>query len=138
MKPSLGAAISHRDGVSSAMGFAVQEILEVSSLWFGLGAQPKVFHTLDLEATVINEALMCGQSVRWGNWTIRSTPPRYVLTGDGEEYWIPSIWVSSQHGFSTFVWSSTACVESVCRYIQKKEAKAVELAMVCESDDEAD
>lgn len=110
---------------------AVHNVLEVTNFWFGLGAQAQAHHQASgLDPIAIEGALQDGKIVHWGEWTIRPTPPRYVLAGDGEEYWISTVWVSSPLGFSTFVWNNLGCIEGVCRYIRKKEVVAAEMAMI--------
>lgn len=110
---------------------AVHNVLEVTNFWFGLGAQAQAHHqTCGLDPIEIEGALHDGKIVHVKDWTIRQTPPRNVLAGDGEEYSITTVWVSSPLGFSTFVWNNLGCIEGVCRYIRKKEVVAAELAMI--------
>jgi hypothetical protein len=122
---------------SSGFEMDAQKVVGLSRIWFGIGAPEREYHIKELDAIVLDAALAFEMTVRWNDWTIRPTPPRCVMTGNGEEYWIPSIWVSSRHDFSTFVWSNFACIESVCRYIREKEVVAAELAMACDWEDEA-
>ena len=86
---------------------AVHNVLEVTNFWFGLGAQAQAHHQASgLDPIAIEGALQDGKIVHWGEWTIRPTPPRYVLVGDGEEYWISTVWVSALDGAATTVSAS--------------------------------
>lgn len=117
---------------------AARKVLQVTNFWFGIGAQGIAPHQASaLDAIEIEGALLDGNTVHWGEWTMRPTPPRHEQTSDGEKQWIATIWVSSPHGCNTFVWSNLGCIESICRYIRKKKVAATELAMVEDPDDDA-
>jgi hypothetical protein len=121
-------ALSQRGaGAMAEEGKAAAFLRTVSSFWFGNSKEPKVVDLYWLDPIQILYELKSGKQCRYGDWTIRQTPPRYVRTEGGQEVWVSSLWVSSEMGFTTFSPMSIGTVESAMAYIERRDVERLKL-----------
>ena len=112
-----------RQGFGSEEGKAAAFMRSVSNFWFGNSKEAKVVTLYWLDPIQILYEVKAGKQCRYGDWMIRQTPPRYVLTQDGQEIWVSSLWVSSEMGFTTFTPVGIETVDSAVAYIEKRDAE---------------
>lgn len=109
--------------VQTRLSARASALLEVTSMWLGLGQAPAVRELSALVAADVLQGLLQGDAVQWRGWTLRATPPRRIRNADGSDEWVPGLAALCAQGYVSGLRVDETSAQQVCERILAVESR---------------